>query len=124
MPWETRGTSKNRYYYQNKRVNGKAIKLYYGRGAEAHQFVKEQNSARAKFLAERAERQLLRQELQHLQQLHHNSDQLFTILYLISGLFRQERHDWTIRPSSRPRLFLSPRQFSKSFAKQRTMVMP
>ncbi len=45
MPWETKGSE--RYYYRKKRVNGRVVSEYVGRGPEAEQIAAADELARA-----------------------------------------------------------------------------
>jgi uncharacterized membrane protein YgaE (UPF0421/DUF939 family) len=98
MPWESRGPSKQKYYYRNQRINGKASKVYYGRGELAHQIAAVENSARAENVAHAQEKQHFNQLLSNLKTQYQNLDQLLITAYLLSGLYQQERHAWSKRP--------------------------
>ncbi len=92
MAWEKRGTRE--YFYRHRKVGGRPLRIYLGRGERAEQAVAEDEKRRAEAEAQKTERA-------HLEDLDDTTGLMATGIetlaraaLTLSGFFRHQRGEW------------------------------
>jgi hypothetical protein len=80
MAWEHRSESNHPYYYTGRRIGGRRVKIYHGRGQAAVKAAQRVADARAARQADHAAAQALAQELEPLDQAGVELDRKLTSL--------------------------------------------
>jgi hypothetical protein len=100
MAWERRRNGQ-RYYYRGRRVGGRVVKQYVGRGPAAKKAAEEDVAQRVERQAHRQEDSLRRQQFQAagclLSDMHKQGADLLEAALLSAGLYRHHRGAWRRR---------------------------
>jgi len=92
MAWERRGNQK--FYYCSRKVNGRVIKEYLGRGERAKRAALEDAQKKATREHERAERQEWEAMDEHIAQLHQLTKLLSHSHLVNAGFYQHHRGEW------------------------------
>lgn len=100
MAWEARRNGKQKYYYRHRRVNGRAVKQYVGRGSAAEEAARETAQAAADRAADQTAACALETRMESLDQLGNELDELverFLEANLLSHGCYEHRGQWRRR---------------------------
>ncbi len=95
MAWERRGQQD--YYYRHRKVDGRVIKTYLGRGPEAEAAAQAVADAKLRRKAERAERARYEAAADLITELDRQCDAVLSASLLAYGYYRHDRGTWRKR---------------------------
>ena len=95
MAWERRGHQK--FYYRSRKVNGRVVREYIGRGERAKRAAAEDAQKKAVRERERAERREWEAMDNHIAQLHQLTKLLSQAHLINAGLYQHHRGEWRRR---------------------------
>jgi len=95
VSWEQRRTQ--HYYYRSRKIRGRIIRQYYGRGNQAERAATEDAERRAEHERERTERQHIQALNTETTTLYQHATTLVKAVYLIEGYHQHHRSEWRKR---------------------------
>lgn len=95
MAWERRGNKK--FYYRSRKVNGRVVREYIGRGERAKRVAQEDTQKKATREHDRIERQEWEAMDNHIAELHQLTKLLSHSHLVNAGFYRHHRGEWRRR---------------------------
>jgi hypothetical protein len=90
--WEIRGTKQ--YYDRHKKVGGRALRIYLGRGERAEQAAAEDERHRSEVEAARTERKRLEEVDAQISRVAARMESLARATLMLGGYYRHQRAEW------------------------------